>query len=63
MQLGAGTMQAVGLTGLACRSPFAALAVLAVAPPDPRLNLLDHQTAYELKTLRAEVEKALGTKR
>jgi hypothetical protein len=51
------------LAGLAAAGPLATLAGLAVEPPDPRFGPLDHQTAYELKTLRAEVDKEVGTKR
>ena len=51
-----------GTAGLAASGPLGALAGLAIEPPDPRLEPLDHQTAHELKALRAEVEKALAAK-
>jgi hypothetical protein len=33
---------------------------LAMTPPDPRLQTLPAQTAYELNAVRAEVEKELA---
>jgi hypothetical protein len=57
MQRGNPTVKAASLLGRAGRQPFAALAVEHV---DPRFNPLDHQTAHELKALRAEAEKALA---
>jgi hypothetical protein len=59
MQRGTEPVRAAALAGLAGRGPLAALGAVAVTPPDPRMVPIDHQTAYELTTLRAEVEKAL----
>jgi tRNA A-37 threonylcarbamoyl transferase component Bud32 len=61
MQRGAEPVRAAVLSGLAAAGPLVALGGLAVTPPDPRLELLDHQSAHELTALRAEVEKALET--
>jgi hypothetical protein len=60
MRRGPETVRSAALAGLAAGGPLAALSGLAVAPPDPRLEPLRHQTAHELTALRAEVEKALG---
>jgi hypothetical protein len=60
MRRGPRAVQAASLVGLARRGPLVAIAGLALAPPDPRL---DHQTAHELEAIRAEVEKALGANR
>jgi hypothetical protein len=60
MERGRQPVRAAALAGLAGRDPLAGLGGLVVTPPDPRLNPLDHQTAHELITLRAEIEKALA---
>jgi WD40 repeat protein len=52
-------LRATSLVGHASGDPFVALGALAHTPPDPRLNALDPFTGHELRTLRAEVEKAL----
>jgi hypothetical protein len=59
MQRGSEPVRAAALAGLAAGGPLAGLGSVAVSPPDPRINPLDHQTAHELTVLRAEVEKAL----
>jgi hypothetical protein len=58
LQRGPRTVQAAAMSGLGGAGPFAALAGLAVKPPDPRLNTFADQTPYELRTLRAEVDRA-----
>jgi hypothetical protein len=60
MQRGTEPVRVASLAGLSSRSPLTALSSLVVTPPDPRLVPLDHQTAYELTALRAEVETALA---
>jgi WD40 repeat protein len=55
MQRGSESIRTAALAGLAVRGPLAGLASLAVTPPAP----LDHQTALEWFSLRAEVALAL----
>jgi DNA-binding beta-propeller fold protein YncE len=56
-------VRAISLLGLRLAGPLAALSGMAMRPPDPRLVPLDHATAHELASLRAEVEKALARER
>jgi hypothetical protein len=60
MRQGTMPVRAAEVVGLATTGPLSALGRLVVRPPDPRLESLDPQTAYELNTLREEVERALA---
>jgi hypothetical protein len=59
MRSGTQPVQAVSLAGLSGRSPLTVLGSLSVPPGDVPPIRLDPQTANELTSLRAEVEKAL----
>ena len=60
MRQGTAPVRAAALAGLATAGPLSALGGLVVRSPVPRLESLHPQTAYELNTLRAEVEKAMA---